>query len=58
MTHKSTPDEVRREAGVKDSLIRLSIGIENHEDLIADIEKAIKETRKFSVNNQKQEVLV
>ena len=58
MTHKSTPDEVRREAGVKDSLIRLSVGIENHEDLIVDIENAIKEAARYSKNNHKQEVLV
>lgn len=58
MTHKSIPGDVRRKAGVKDSLIRLSVGIENHEDLIQDIEKAIKEALRYSVNNQKQEVLV
>jgi cystathionine beta-lyase len=37
MTHKSIPVEKRRAAGVKDSLIRLSIGLEEAEDLIADL---------------------
>lgn len=37
MTHKSIPEEKRRAAGVKDSLIRLSIGLEESEDLIADL---------------------
>lgn len=38
MTHKSTPDHVRLKAGIQDSLIRLSIGIENADDLIEDLE--------------------
>lgn len=37
MTHKSIPAEKRRAAGVSDSLIRLSIGLEEAEDLIADL---------------------
>lgn len=37
MTHKSIPAEKRRSAGVKDSLIRLSIGLEETEDLVADL---------------------
>ncbi|GAB5557701.1 MAG: cystathionine gamma-synthase [Schleiferiaceae bacterium] len=41
MTHKSTPDEVRRAAGVSDSTIRLSVGIEAFEDLREDLEKAL-----------------
>ncbi len=46
MTHKSTPDEVRRKAGVADSLIRLSVGIESVEDLIEDIEGAFEKIKK------------
>ncbi|AGW86315.1 Cystathionine gamma-lyase [Blattabacterium sp. (Nauphoeta cinerea)] len=42
MTHKSTPVEVRIHAGIQDSLIRLSMGIENVEDLIEDIDQALK----------------
>lgn len=42
MTHKSIPAEQRRNAGVADSLIRLSVGLEDAEDLINDIKKALK----------------
>ncbi len=37
MTHKTIPDARRRAAGVADSLIRLSVGLEEAEDLIADL---------------------
>jgi cystathionine beta-lyase len=37
MTHKTIPPEIRRGAGVRDSLIRLSVGLEEAEDLIADL---------------------
>jgi cysteine-S-conjugate beta-lyase len=40
MTHKSIPAEKRKAAGVADSLIRLSVGLEEAEDLIADLEQA------------------
>lgn len=40
MTHKSIPAEKRRAAGVADSLIRLSVGLEEVEDLINDLEQA------------------
>lgn len=41
MTHASIPKEEREKNGLSDSLIRLSVGIEDAEDLIADLEKAI-----------------
>jgi cystathionine gamma-lyase len=41
MTHASIPREERIKNGLADSLIRLSVGIEDAEDLIADLEKAI-----------------
>ncbi|MGB5553152.1 MAG: PLP-dependent transferase, partial [Flavobacteriaceae bacterium] len=41
MTHASIPKEEREKSGVVDALIRLSIGIEDVEDLIADLEQAI-----------------
>lgn len=44
MTHGSIPYEVRQKIGITDGLIRISIGIENAEDLIADIEQAIAES--------------
>ena len=39
MTHKSIPAEKRLAAGVSDSLIRLSVGLEEVEDLIADLDQ-------------------
>jgi cystathionine beta-lyase/cystathionine gamma-synthase len=41
MTHASIPREERIKNGLADSLIRLSVGIEDADDLIADLEKAI-----------------
>ena len=41
MTHASIPREERMKAGLSDSLIRLSVGVEDYEDLIADLEQAI-----------------
>jgi len=42
MTHSGLSPEVRREAGITDGLVRLSVGIENVEDLIADFEQAMR----------------
>jgi cystathionine beta-lyase/cystathionine gamma-synthase len=41
MTHASIPKEERAKAGLKDTLIRLSVGIEDIEDLIDDLKQAI-----------------
>mgnify|MGYP000686795706 CR=1 FL=1 len=41
MTHAAIPKEERTKTGVVDSLIRLSVGVEDVEDLIADLEKAL-----------------
>ncbi|MGB5238129.1 MAG: cystathionine gamma-synthase [Flavobacteriaceae bacterium] len=41
MTHASIPKEEREKSGVVDSLIRLSVGIEDVQDLIADLEQAL-----------------
>ncbi len=41
MTHASIPREERLKAGVEDGLLRLSIGVEDVEDLIADLEQAL-----------------
>ncbi|SHF25497.1 trans-sulfuration enzyme family protein [Flavisolibacter ginsengisoli] len=43
MTHKSIPAAKRRAAGVADSLVRLSVGLEDAEDLIADLEQALNQ---------------
>ncbi|WP_374958685.1 cystathionine gamma-synthase [Gilvibacter sp.] len=41
MTHGSIPKEEREKTGIKDSLIRLSVGIEDAEDLVADLKQAL-----------------
>lgn len=41
MTHASIPADIRKQVGIVDELIRLSVGIENVDDLIADLEQAI-----------------
>ncbi|MCO5259643.1 MAG: cystathionine gamma-synthase [Crocinitomicaceae bacterium] len=42
MTHASIPKEEREKTGVVDTLIRLSVGVEDAEDLIADLEQALR----------------
>ncbi|MBR1584926.1 MAG: PLP-dependent transferase [Clostridia bacterium] len=41
MTHASIPKEIRDQVGITEGLIRLSVGIENSDDLLADLEQAI-----------------
>jgi methionine-gamma-lyase len=41
-THSGVPRETRERLGVSDSLVRISVGIENADDLIADLENALK----------------
>jgi cystathionine gamma-lyase len=41
MTHGSIPAEQREAVGISDSLVRLSAGIEDGDDLIADLEQAL-----------------
>jgi len=41
MTHASVPVEIRQKLGITDNLIRLSVGIENHQDLIKDLDIAL-----------------
>ncbi|MEZ4858563.1 MAG: PLP-dependent aspartate aminotransferase family protein [Flavobacteriaceae bacterium] len=48
MTHASIPREKRLQSGIKDSLIRLSCGIEEAEDLISDLQQAFKSVSKES----------
>lgn len=42
MTHASMPPEVRRSFGIGDSLVRLSVGLEQADDLIADLARALE----------------
>jgi len=41
MTHASIPPHVREELGISDAFVRLSVGVENVDDLIADLEQAL-----------------
>lgn len=43
MSHASMPKEARLKIGITNSLIRLSVGIEDEEDLLADLEQALKQ---------------
>jgi cystathionine gamma-lyase len=43
MTHASIPAEIRRAHGVADGLVRISVGIEDAEDLISDLDQALAE---------------
>ena len=42
MTHASVPPALREKMGLTDSLVRLSVGIEDVDDLIADLEQAME----------------
>lgn len=42
MTHASVPPAEREKLQISDNLIRLSVGIEDSEDLIADLDNALK----------------
>jgi cystathionine beta-lyase/cystathionine gamma-synthase len=42
MTHGSIPKEQREKLGITDSLVRLSVGIENIDDLLKDIAQALE----------------
>lgn len=42
MTHASIPREEREKTGITDNLVRFSVGLEASEDLIADVEQALK----------------
>ena len=41
MTHASIPADIRASIGIDDGLVRLSVGIEDIDDLIADLEQAL-----------------
>lgn len=41
MTHASVPEEERARLGISDNFIRISVGIEDDEDIIADLEQAL-----------------
>lgn len=41
MTHASVPEDQRKVLGINDSLIRLSVGLEDADDLIEDLKQAL-----------------
>ena len=41
MTHADVPREIRERTGITDGLVRLSVGLENPADIIADLENAL-----------------
>jgi len=41
MTHANVPVDVRTETGITDDLVRISVGVEDVEDIIADLEQAL-----------------
>ena len=45
MTHAAVPEEERRRGGLPDGLVRLSVGIEDVEDLLEDLDRAIRDSR-------------
>ena len=45
MTHESDPQELQHKIGIKPNLLRLAIGVENADDLIADLAQAIKKAK-------------
>ena len=42
MTHSAIPAAEREKAGITDNIIRISVGVENIEDLLADIDQAFE----------------
>ena len=46
MTHAAIPEDIRKSVGITDELIRLSVGIENVDDIISDLEQAIIKSEK------------
>jgi methionine-gamma-lyase len=50
MTHAAIPTELRQEMGIYDNLIRLSVGLESWEDIVSDLEQALKKVS--TVSNQ------
>lgn len=52
MTHKSIPEEVRKASGVSDGLIRLSVGLENIDDLKKDLAEALNVSNRSAIQKK------
>lgn len=46
MTHASVPEDQREQLGISNSLIRLSVGLEDVDDLLEDLDNALKASQK------------
>lgn len=57
MTHKSIPENIRRSSGVSDGLIRLSVGIEEVDDLINDLKQALQKVNTEILLHKKTELV-
>ncbi len=57
MTHSPYTNEERREAGITDTLVRIAVGLEHVDDIIADLQQAFDQTSKESANKVVKEVL-
>ena len=44
MTHASVPPEMRKVLGIDDNFIRISVGLEDPEDLVADLKQALEKS--------------
>jgi cystathionine beta-lyase/cystathionine gamma-synthase len=42
MTHASVPKDQRAELGIHDNFVRISVGLENGDDLVADLKQALE----------------
>lgn len=51
MTHASVPEDQRKVLGITESLIRLSVGLEETDDLIADLKHAFKAANEQTITN-------
>lgn len=55
MTHAAMPDDAQKAAGISNTLIRLSVGIENKADLIADLSNALQQLNTFDSTSSVRE---
>jgi len=50
MTHASIPEDIRKKVGITDELIRLSVGIEDVNEILQDLDNAIKQAANSRVD--------